>query len=135
MKTRKRLSKHFTVKDFACHDGTRVQPRDYNGLSYLCRVYLEPLRTKYGTVHINSGYRTRAYNASIGGGPNNFHIYTIHHGKDQAAPGTRPGGRPPHWHRPPPPLRRRERNGKGGLGLYSTFVHVDIRDYPADWTG
>jgi hypothetical protein len=65
--TRKRLSKHFTVEEFDCHDGTKVPKRDYKGLQYLCRVYLEPLRKKYGAVHVNSGYRTRAYNARIGG--------------------------------------------------------------------
>jgi len=32
-------------------------------------------------------------------------------------------------------IRKNKRSGKGGLGLYPTFVHVDIRDYPADWRG
>ena len=41
MATRHRLSKHFTVEEFDCRDGTKVQARDYDGLEYLCRVYLE----------------------------------------------------------------------------------------------
>jgi hypothetical protein len=32
-------------------------------------------------------------------------------------------------------IRRRKRGGKGGLGLYATFVHCDIRDWRADWRG
>lgn len=135
MATRKRLSKHFVVEEFDCHDGTKVQKRDYKGLQYLCRTYLEPLRKKYGSVHINSGYRTRAYNARIGGASNSFHIYTAHDGNDQAADITCRKGTPRDWHRTLNTIRSRKRAGKGGLGLYSSFVHVDIRDYKSDWRG
>jgi uncharacterized protein YcbK (DUF882 family) len=133
--TRKRLSKHFVVEEFDCHDGTKVQKRDYDGLSYLCRTFLEPLRKKYGRVRVNSGYRTRSYNARIGGASNSFHIYTIHDGNDQAADITCASGRPSDWHRTLNTIRANKRGGKGGLGLYSNFVHVDIRDYKADWRG
>ena len=135
MATRHRLSKHFTVEEFDCHDGTRVQARDHNGLSYLCRQFLEPLRKKYGAVHVNSGYRTRAYNARIGGASNSFHVYTIHDGNDQAADITCAKGRPADWHRTLAAIRQSKRGGRGGLGLYGSFVHVDIRDYKADWRG
>jgi len=135
MATRHRLSKHFVVEEFDCHDGTKVQKRDYNGLEALCRQYLEPLRKKYGSVHINSGFRTAAYNRSIGGASQSFHIYTIHDGNDQAADITCARGTPSQWHAFLAGLRRVKRGGKGGLGLYARFVHVDIRDYPADWRG
>jgi uncharacterized protein YcbK (DUF882 family) len=133
--TRHRLSKHFVVEEFDCHDGTRVQKRDHNGLEYLCRQFLEPLRAKYGSVHINSGYRTRAYNARIGGATDSFHIYTAHDGNDQAADITCKNGTPAQWHAFLAGLRARKRGGRGGLGRYSSFVHIDIRDYKADWTG
>ena len=135
MATRHRLSKHFVVEEFDCHDGTRVSKRDYNGLEYLCRTFLEPLRAKYGSVHINSGFRTAAYNRKIGGASQSMHIYTIHDGNDQAADITCRKGGPRDWHRTLNAIRQRERNGKGGLGLYGSFVHVDIRDYKADWNG
>jgi hypothetical protein len=32
-------------------------------------------------------------------------------------------------------LRRVKRGGRGGVGEYRTFVHVDTRDYPANWSG
>ena len=135
MATRHRLSTHFTVEEFDCHDGTKVSKRDYNGLEYLCKVYLEPLRAKYGMVTILSGFRTPSHNRSVGGAPNSFHIYTIHDGNDQAADVMCRKGGPRDWHRTLSALRQRERNGKGGLGLYGSFVHVDIRDYAADWRG
>lgn len=135
MATRHRLSKHFTVEEFDCHDGTKVMKRDYNGLEYLCRTYLEPLRKKYGRVTINSGFRTKRYNARVGGASRSMHIYTIQDGNDQAADITCAKGRPSDWHRTLNYLRNKKRGGKGGLGLYRTFVHVDIRDYKADWRG
>jgi len=133
--TRHRLSKHFTVEEFDCHDGTKVMARDHKGLSALCRQFLEPLRAKFGRVTINSGYRTKRYNASIGGASQSYHVYTIHDGNDQAADITCARGTPREWHAFLAGIRQRKRNGRGGLGLYSTFVHVDIRDYKADWRG
>jgi uncharacterized protein YcbK (DUF882 family) len=133
MATRHRLSEHFTVEEFDCRDGSKVHPRDHGGLEYLCRTFLEPLRKKYGPVRINSGFRTATYNRKIGGASNSFHVYTAHDGNDQAADVSCRKGGPKEWHRTLNTIRKIQRDGKGGLGLYSTFVHVDIRDYPSDW--
>lgn len=135
MATRHRLSPNFTVEEFDCRDGTKVMKRDYNGLEYLCRTFLEPLRKKYGACHVNSGFRTASYNAKIGGASRSEHVYTIHDGNDQAADVTFRTGGPRDWHRTANWIRNRKRNGRGGLGLYSTFVHIDIRDVRADWRG
>jgi uncharacterized protein YcbK (DUF882 family) len=135
MATRKRLSKHFTVEEFDCRDGTKVQKRDYDGLAYLCRTYLEPLRAKYGRVSVHSGYRTPSYNARVGGARGSYHIYSAHDGNDQAADISCAKGRPTDWLRTLAAIRQRERGGKGGLGLYRTFVHVDLRDYSSNWKG
>ena len=135
MSTRHRLSRHFTVEEFDCHNGARVMQRDYNGLEYLCRTFLEPLRKRYGPVTVTSGFRTRSYNAQVGGAPNSMHVYTIHDGNDQAADVVCASGVPRQWHAYLNDIRRKKRGGKGGLGLYPTSVHVDIRDFPANWHG
>ena len=135
MATRHRLSKHFTVEEFDCRDGTKVQARDYDGLEYLCRVYLERLRKKYGPIRVNSGFRTASYNARIGGASNSYHVYTAHDGADQAVDISCRKGGPRDWHRSANWIRKHKRNGRGGLGLYSTFVHIDLRDYTSDWRG
>ncbi len=135
MATRKRLSTHFVVEEFDCHDGSQVMKRDYDGLTLLCKTYLEPLRAKFGPVTINSGYRTAAYNRKIGGASQSFHVYTIHDGNDQAADVTCAKGTPAQWHSTLNWIRNNKMGGKGGLGLYSNFVHVDLRDYKSDWRG
>jgi len=135
MATRHRLSTHFVVEEFDCKDGSKVMARDYNGLALLCKTYLEPLRAKFGIVTVHSGYRTIAYNRRIGGASKSFHIYTIHDGNDQAADVSCVKGTPAQWHATLNWLRNHKMGGKGGLGLYSSFCHVDLRDYKADWRG
>ena len=137
MATRHRLSKHFTVEEFDCHNGVKVQKRDYKGLEYLCRIYLEPMRKKYGPVKVMSGYRSRSHNRKVGGASNSFHVYTSHDGNDQAADITCARGSARQWHSTLNWLRNHRRNGRGGLGLYvrSNFCHIDLRDYKSDWRG
>ena len=134
-KTRHRLSKHFVVEEFDCTDGTKVMKRDYDGLEYLCRQFLEPLRAKYGSVSVHSGFRTVSWNRKVGGASRSEHVYTIHDGNDQAADISCARGTPAQWRNFLAGIRSRKRGGKGGLGLYRTFVHVDIRDYQANWSG
>jgi hypothetical protein len=67
MATRHRLSKHFVVEEFDCHSGERCGEREHNGLEYLCRKFLEPLRARFGPVHVNSGFRTVATTGASAG--------------------------------------------------------------------
>lgn len=133
--TRHRLSEHFTVEEFDCNDGTPVPSAYYAALEFLCQEFLEPLRASYGSTSINSGYRTPSHNASVGGESNSFHIYTAHDTDDPAADVTCSSGSASEWHAKLNSLRSSKHGGNGGLGRYSTFVHIDLRDYPADWTG
>ena len=75
------------------------------------------------------------YNAKIGGASKSYHVYTIHDGDDQAADISCRRGGPRDWHRTLNWIRNHKRGGRGGLGLYGTFVHVDLRDYAANWRG
>src|SRR4029077_9375 len=127
-------SPHFVIEEFDCRDGTQCQERDHIGLEYLCRTYLEPLRAKFGIVHVNSGYRSKAYNAKIGGASKSFHIYD-EHSNDQAADITCLNGTPRQWHATANFIRANKRSGRGGLGLYPRFVHIDLRETTANWRG
>ena len=132
--TRCRLSEHFVVEEFDCNDGTKVPSAYYEALKDLCRIYLEPLHAAYGPVTVNSGYRTPSYNAGVGGASNSFHIYTAHDTNDPAADVSCAKGNASQWHAKLDALRQAN-GGNGGLGRYSTFCHIDLRDYPSDWSG
>jgi uncharacterized protein YcbK (DUF882 family) len=139
MSTRLRLSPHFTVEEFDCHDGTRVPDAAIPALRELCQNVLEPMRAKYGCCTVLSGYRHKAYNASIGGARFSQHIYDDTPGS--VATDIRfATGNPVRWARGARwrfgALRRWLRGGRGGVGCYpaQNFVHVDSGPR-RDWQG
>ena len=65
-----KIGKHFSVREFACKDGSQVVFVD----SYLVTI-LDILRNKVGKpVYINSGYRTPARNKAVGGAKYSYHM-------------------------------------------------------------
>lgn len=80
------LTPHFRITEFDCHDGSPVPSGARAALREWCVVWGEPLRERFGPVTVTSGYRTTAYNASVGGAGQSFHVYTLRYG-----PTARPG--------------------------------------------
>jgi len=122
-----RLTKNFTQREFKSKDGTTMPDE------VLCNIKdladnLQVLRDFLGEpIRINSAYRSPAHNKSIGGSKNSQHLI----GKASD-------------------IRVRDIETKdlyliiesliidgkmteGGLGLYNTFVHYDIRGNKARW--
>lgn len=73
-----------------------------------------------------SGYRTRAYNRSVGGAPASFHVY-MRERPGAAADVACQRGTAAEWH------AFLARLNPGGLGRYSDHVHVDTRLRRARW--
>lgn len=119
----KKLSTNFTVKEFACKDGSDtvlVAPR--------LVMVLQSIRSHFGTaVTINSGYRTPQYNTKVGGVAHSQHCYgtaadiTVR-GQKPAAVAAYVRELMPDW---------------GGVGVYAGqgFTHIDVREARADWNG
>lgn len=64
-----KLSRNFTVKEFACQDGTDQVLIDLDLVAIL-----QAMRDQLGApITITSGYRTVSHNAAVGGAPNSFH--------------------------------------------------------------
>jgi Peptidase M15 len=130
------LSPHFHAAEFACHDGSLVPITARPGLVALCRVFLEPMRSKFGACYVLSGYRHVAYNADIGGARHSQHIYEESF-ESVAADLRFAKGTPAQWSAEAKRLRTSRNRGHGGVGRYDRagFVHVDNRPYKADWVG
>jgi uncharacterized protein YcbK (DUF882 family) len=133
------ITPNFSWQEFACHDGTEVPDAVRPNVRRLCTSVLEPLRTRWGgPIVVISGYRTRSYNASVGGARLSRHC-------DGEAADIRPVS-----------LARvvdlrtlvedMIRDGDlpelGGVGTYKGWVHVDVRARPpgnprhiAYWSG
>jgi hypothetical protein len=132
---RGQLSRHFHLREFYCKDGTRPRPGRWRTYRYLCRVYLVPMRREFGSCTVNSGYRTPSWNAHVGGERGSFHVNDWHDVDDVAADVRFARGSAAQWAAMAIRIRQRRRNGRGGVGRYSSFVHIDSRDYQANWSG
>lgn len=120
-------SKHFRYDEFNCHEGPPVPGYMYPHLRDLCARVLEPMRARFGACHVNSGHRWDFYNRKIGGASLSYHVYEDRQ-REPAADLTFASGAPSEW-------AAFARNlGVGGVGQYSTFVHVDTGPR-RDWWG
>lgn len=117
----KKLSENFKVKEFACSDGTDpvfVAPE-------LVDV-LQKIRTHFGkAVHVNSAYRTPARNKKVGGATYSQHLYGT--AADIKITGISPKRVAEYVETIMP--------DSGGIGIYSNFVHVDVREKKSRWNG
>jgi hypothetical protein len=132
---RNQLTPHFKATEFYTHDGTPCPTSARNAMVRLCKDYLEPMRAKFGTARVLSGYRHEAYNRQIGGARHSQHIYE--QGFESVAADMRFGkGTPAQWAAEAKRLRTKNEGGKGGIGVYprSGFVHIDNRNYKSDWS-
>ena len=116
-----KLSKNFTVKEFVCSDGT-----DTVFISSALVNLLQKIRNHFGkAVIINSAYRTEAHNKSIGGATYSQHKYGL--AADIHIDGVTPKEIAAYVETLMP--------SSGGIGIYKSFVHVDVRRVKSRWNG
>lgn len=117
----KKLSANFRVKEFACTDGSDPIFID----TELVNV-LQKIRTHFGkSITITSAYRTPTKNKACGGQTYSQHLY----GKaaDIKVKGVTPKKVAAYAEKLLP--------NKGGIGVYSSFVHIDVRTTKSRWNG
>lgn len=113
------LAEHFRVKEFRCKDGS-----DTILISDKLVELLENIRNRFGKpVVIHSAYRTEAYNAQVGGAAKSQH--KLGKAADISIAGVTP--------LEIAQVAERLLPTSGGIGVYGTFTHVDVRDSRARW--
>ena len=138
------VSAHFTVEEFACHDGTPY-PAEWvaDRLAPLCAA-LEAIRESCGNrpVSILSGYRTPAHNEALrdADGSGSGVAKDSQHVVGRAADIVIGGVAPADVHAAVLALDTQGAIKIGGVGLYQKWVHVDVRERAADghlarWNG
>jgi uncharacterized protein YcbK (DUF882 family) len=117
----KSVSKNFKVKEFACTDGSDPIFIDPDLVTVLQKI-----RSHFGkSVKITSAYRTPGKNKACGGTTYSQHLY----GKaaDIKISGVSP--------QKVAAYAETLLVNKGGIGIYSTFTHIDVRATKARWKG
>lgn len=115
------LSANFKVREFACKDGS-----DPILISPALVEVLQKIRTHFGrAVTVTSGYRTPAHNKKEGGATYSQHLYGM--AADVKVSGIAPGK--------VAAFAETLLSNIGGIGIYSTFVHIDVRKTKARWKG
>ena len=117
----KKLSANFRVKEFACTDGTDPIFID----SELVTV-LQKIRTHFGkSVTITSAYRTPSRNKEVSGQVYSQHLYG--RAADIKVKDVTP--------KKVAEYAEKILSNKGGIGVYNTFTHIDVRATKARWKG
>ena len=124
------FTKHFKIKEFNCKDGTPVPPQ-YLSNAKKVADQLEVLRAALGDrpIIITSGYRTPAHNKKVGGVGGSAHLTA------SAADIVVRGIPPTQVAATIEKLIDAGKMQEGGIGIYKTFVHYDIRGTRARWDG
>lgn len=66
--------KYFKMEEFRCKDGSVTPEEAKVNIMALVDNVLDQARERYGAgIHVNSGYRTEAYNKKVGGTPGSQH--------------------------------------------------------------
>ena len=123
------MTKNFKIQEFECKGGCDMPLEVYENIIKLASQ-LQFLRDYTGRpITINSAYRCPDHNAKVGGSKTSQHLL------GKAADITIQSLKPAEVFVLIEDLIDMGHMLQGGLGLYDTFVHYDIRKTKARWNG
>ena len=122
-----KLTNNFVLKEFNCKDGTEVPSCLMDNVQLLAEN-LQVLRDCLeAPIHINSAYRHSKYNKSVGGSSKSQHLLS------KAADIRVDSLSSIQVYDTIEALIAEGSMKEGGLGLYNSFVHYDVRGTKARW--
>ena len=124
-----KLEENFSLSEFRCRDNSDVPDELMDNVRLLAQN-LQVLREHVGKpIRVISGYRSPKYNRKIGGARKSQHMLA------KAADIKISGMTPEEVKAVIVQLIKEGKMHVGGIGLYRTFTHYDIRGWNARWYG
>jgi len=124
-----KLEENFALSEFKCRDGSDVPEELMDNVCLLAKN-LQVLRDHIGKpIRVISGYRSPPYNRKIGGARRSQHMVA------KAADIKIKGMSPTEVKAVIVQLIKEGKMHSGGVGLYTTFTHYDVRGRNARWYG
>ena len=121
------LTSNFNLEEFECKCGCKMPEFVKKNVIELADN-LQVLRDVVGRLDPTNGYRCKDHNADVGGSVNSQHL------KGKAADIKSSDIKPKDMAAIVDDLMKSESFKLGGIGIYNTFTHVDIRGVRARWS-
>jgi uncharacterized protein YcbK (DUF882 family) len=122
-----KLTNNFSLEEFECKCGC-VMPEFVKKNVQELAENLQVIRDAYGRIDLTNSYRCKDHNADVGGSVNSQHL------KGKAADIKSKAFSPSEIATIVDDLMKSEKFKLGGIGIYNTFTHVDIRGTRARWS-
>lgn len=122
-----KLTENFSLSEFQCNCGCEMPEFVKKNISELADN-LQVLRNTVGRLDLTNAYRCKEHNADVGGSTNSQHL------KGKASDIKSKVFSPSEIATIVDDLMKSESFKLGGVGIYNTFTHVDIRGVRARWS-
>ena len=122
-----KLTENFSLEEFECKCGCVMPEFVKKNVTELAEN-LQVIRDVYGKIDLTNSYRCKEHNADVGGAVNSQHL------KGKAADIKSKTLNPKEIASIVDDLMKSEKFKLGGVGIYNTFTHVDIRGSRARWS-
>jgi len=122
-----KLTCNFDLEEFECKCGCTMPDFVKKNVEKLAEN-LQILRDVAGRLDLTNAYRCKEHNSDVGGATNSQHL------KGKAADVKSKTIKPKDMAKIVDDLMKSENFELGGIGIYNTFTHVDIRGTRARWS-
>tara|TARA_B110000977_G_scaffold156931_1_gene199765 strand:+ start:2916 stop:3305 length:390 start_codon:yes stop_codon:yes gene_type:complete len=122
-----KITENFSLEEFECKCGCIMPEFVKKNVTELAEN-LQVLRDVVGRLDLTNAYRCKEHNADVGGAANSQHL------KGKAADIKSSTIEPCDIAIAVDDLMKTEKFKLGGVGIYNTFTHVDIRGSRARWS-
>ena len=121
------MTKNFNIKEFECKCGCKMPEFVKKNVIELAEN-LQIIRNEVGRLDLTNAYRCKDHNSDVGGSTSSQHLV------GKAADVKSESIKPKEMAQIVNDLMKNEKIKTGGIGIYNTFTHIDIRGVRARWS-